>query len=85
MRISLVIDRLVLEGVELGPGDAVRLQAAFEAELGRLLTAGELVPGLLRGSAAPALQAAPIQHGQDATPAQLGVQIAQSVYGSLRQ
>lgn len=84
MRITLTIDRLVLDGFELGPGGATLLQAAVEAELGRLLAAGDLPPGLLEGGAAPLLRAAPVRHSPDTTPEQLGAQIAQSVYGSLK-
>lgn len=36
-RIELNIDRLVLDGVELSPGDAYRLGAAIERELSDLI------------------------------------------------
>jgi hypothetical protein len=38
MNIELHIERLVLEGIRLRPGDHHRLQAGVEAELVRLLT-----------------------------------------------
>lgn len=82
--IALQIDRLVLDGLELGPGQAGLLRAAVEAELSRLLTAGGLAPELAAGAAMPSLQAGTIAAaGSD--PRALGGQIAKAVYSGIGQ
>jgi len=82
MNIALHIDQLVLDGLELGPGQARLLRAAVEAELSRLLTAGGLAPELAAGAAMPALQAGSIE-AAGSEPRALGGQIAQAVYSGL--
>jgi hypothetical protein len=61
MKIEVAIGRLVLDGVDLAPGEEPRLRAAVEAELGRLLAHGGLDPRLLGGGALASLSAAPIR------------------------
>jgi hypothetical protein len=85
MNIDLHIDRLVLEGLDISPAQRLVLQAALEAELSRLMTTGGLPPGLLSGGSIPSVSAPSIQIGRQNNPAQLGQQIARSVYGGLRQ
>ena len=82
MNIALHIDRLVLDGLELGPGQAGLLRAAVEAELTRLLTAGGIAPELAAGAAMPTLQAGMIETA-GSEPRALGGQIAQAVYGGI--
>jgi hypothetical protein len=82
MNISVYIDRLILDGLSLERGAAAQLQAAVVAELTRLLAESQVAPALQEGGAAPMLRAAPIQLAPDGTPAQVGAQIAQAVYGS---
>jgi hypothetical protein len=80
--IALHIERLVLDGFALGPGQERLVRAALEAELGRLLAAGGLAAGLAGGGAVPALRVAPLRAaGGDA--AGLGRQVARAVYGGL--
>ncbi|MBP1468348.1 hypothetical protein EYB53_021735 [Candidatus Chloroploca sp. M-50] len=82
MNIALHIDRLVLDGLELGPGQARLVRAAVEVELTRLLTAGGLAPELAAGAAMPTLEAGTIATA-GSEPRALGGQIAQAVYAGL--
>jgi hypothetical protein len=79
MNIQLHIERLVLDGLTLGPGDGARIQAALEMELGRLLTERGL-PVSQVGDALPVVQGGQIQMNAVTPPAQLGAQIAHAVY-----
>jgi hypothetical protein len=81
--IQLHIERLVLDGVNIAPGQSYLLQASVETELTRLLTDGGLAPNLAEGVALPRLSTSGIQLTGDDNPAQLGRQIAQSVYGGI--
>ena len=80
--IHLHIERLVLDGVDIAPGQRPLLQASVTTELTRLLTDGGLAPSLAEGVALPRLSTGGIQL-TDNDPAQLGRQIAQSVYGGI--
>jgi hypothetical protein len=82
MNINLHIERLVLDGVNIAAGQRHLLRASMEAELTRLLTDGGLAPGLAQGVALPRLSASAMQLTGN-NPAQLGWQIAQSVYGGI--
>lgn len=81
--ISLHIERLVLEGVALGPGQERLVRAAAEAELARLLGAGGLAAGLRAGGALAGLPAGALRVEAAGGPAELGRQIARSVYGGI--
>lgn len=83
MNIDLHIERLVLDGLPIAWHERPQLQAAVEAELTRLLTES----GLSRQGniAVREIQAAPIQLSAEHDPAQIGRQIAQSVYGGLNR
>lgn len=83
MSVRLHIERLVLEGIELGAGERPLLQAAMEAELGRLLTEGGIGTGLSGGGAVPSVRASGFEMGAEHDPGRLGRQIAGSVYGGL--
>jgi len=83
MEISVQIDRLVLEGIDVPYGQQPLLQQAFETELARLLAAGGPVPGLLSGGAVPSMPAEGIPLESENSATRLGVQIARSVYGGL--
>jgi hypothetical protein len=82
MNINLHIERLVLDGVNLAPGQRQLLQASVETELTRLLTAGGLSANLAQGTALPRLSTSGIQMTGN-NPTQMGRQIAQSVYGGI--
>ena len=79
MNITLHIERLVLDGVNIAPGQHHVLQASVETELIRLLTDGGLSPGLAQGIALPHISADAIQL-TNTNPTQIGQHIAQSVY-----
>ena len=82
MNINLHIERLVLDGVNIAPGQRHLLQTSVETELTRLLTDGGLAPGLAQGTALPRLSTSGILLAGN-NPTQLGRQIAQSVYGGI--
>lgn len=83
MKIHLHIDRLVLEGIDLASAGRPVLQAAVEAELGRLLAEGGVSPDLAGGGAVPSVRAGGFEMGGDGNPDQLGTRIARSVYGGI--
>lgn len=78
--IHLSIERLVLDGLELTPEGVRQVQAAFEAELTRLLQEGGLPAQWQNGAALP-VATAQMSAGHD--PAGIGQQAAQGVYNSL--
>lgn len=80
MNIQLHIDRLVLDGVNVAPGQQHLLQAAVETELRQLLTVGGLSPPLASGVALPRIASPSIQLNAAASTAEIGRQIAGSVY-----
>jgi hypothetical protein len=82
MNINLHIERLVLDGVNIAPGQRHLLQASVETELTRMLTEGGVSSSLTQGSALSRLSTSGIQLTGN-NPAQLGRQIAQSVYGGI--
>lgn len=83
MSVHLHIERLVLEGIDLGPTERPLLQAALEAELGRLLAQGGLGADLAGGGAVPSVRATGFEMGGDKDPTRLGQQIAGAVYGGI--
>ena len=82
LNVNLHIDRLVLEGIDLDHAQRQILQAALEAELGRLIGEGG-VGALAAGGAVPSVKADGFQMSGDGSPAQLGRQIAGAVYGGI--
>jgi hypothetical protein len=82
VNVSLHIDRLVLEGIELDAAQRPVLQAAVEAELGRLLAQGGL-GSLAAGGAVPSVRAGGFEMSGEGNSAQLGKQIAGAVYGGI--
>ena len=70
MNIELHIERLVLDGLPLGALDAVRVRAAVEAELSRLLTEGGIGSAWLAGGAVPSLHVGDVSLQAGAAPAQ---------------
>jgi hypothetical protein len=81
--IRLHIERLILDGIAVPYGARPGLQAAVEAELGRLLAEGGLAAGLAQGGAVPGLAGGSIQLGPGNAPDHLGRQIAQAAYGAI--
>jgi hypothetical protein len=80
MNIRVHIERLVLDGVPLAHSQRPLLQAAVEAELARLLAQGGVAPSLQSGGTLPSLCADTIPLIAQSSPAEMGQQIAQSVY-----
>ena len=83
MNITINIERLILDGLPIAAAQGPLVQAALEAELGRLLAVDGLAAGLLAGGAVPALPAGAIRVQPGDTPAQIGTHIAQTLYGGL--
>lgn len=85
MNITLHIERLILDGVEIAPYQRAMLQVAIQSELTRLLSEGGLASDLTAGGAVPSVPAHAIQMTAKNDPVQLGQQIARSVYGGIRR
>lgn len=83
MNINLHIERLVLDGIPLAPGERPLLQAAVEAKLARLLASNGLSDTLQSGGALYNVRTTGIQLTNAEGPARLGEQIAGAVYGGL--
>lgn len=83
MNIELHIERIVLDGLDVGPRDRRTLQATIETELVRLLTSGGVSSQLLSGGALRSLSAGEIQVPIRASGAELGNQIAQAVHSGI--
>lgn len=82
--IRVHIERLVLEGLPVERSQGPLVQAAVEAELSRLLAQGGLGPQLAAGGAVPSVPAEGIRF-EGGSPAQMGRQIARSVYGGMNR
>ena len=90
MNITIEIEHLILDGIDIAPGERPALQAALERELGRLvagdLLAGASAPGGLKQSGtAPNVRGGDVRLAPGGTPAQWGRQIARAVYAGLAQ
>jgi len=83
LNVNLHIERLVLEGIDLDHTQRPVLQAAVEAELGRLLSEGGVNGDLAGGGAVPAVRAGGFEMNGEGNPGQLGRQIAGTVYGGI--
>jgi hypothetical protein len=80
MNISVIVDRLILDGISLPNTQRQILQSSVETELGRLLTENGLSVELIAGVAMPRVSAGSIHRNLDTGPTQMGQQIAQAVY-----
>jgi len=83
MNINLHIERLVLDGLNITPGNSHLLRSAVESELTRLLAAGGLSSALVSGSAMPHITGTGIQLNANDSLSDLGSKIAGSVYGGI--
>ena len=83
MNINLHIERLILDGVNIPPGQCHLLRASVETDLARLFADGGVSPSLSEGVTLPHVSANGIQLAGINDPVQLGRQIAQSVYGGI--
>lgn len=82
--IKVHIEHLVLEGLPVEPSHGQLVQAAVEVELARLLAESGLGPELASGGAVPSVRADRI-NSLGRSPAQIGRQIARSVYGGMNR
>lgn len=80
MNLELHIERLVLRGVDLGPGDPDEVRAAATRTLIELFERGGLAPSLVQGGARPSLGAARMSLPPGVGPRRLGTGIAEAVY-----
>jgi hypothetical protein len=83
MHIHVHIERLILDGLPITHHQGALVQAAVEAELGRLLAERGLAPGLQAGGALPSVRADAVQLQAGNTPTQIGQQIGQAVFGGI--
>ncbi len=81
MNINLHIERLVLDGLAVGNGEAALVQGAVEAELGRLLANELFAPAESSAQACVGGGEIHLRSGVDAR--ELGVEIGRSVFSSL--
>ena len=82
MDINLHIQRLVLDGVDIAPGQNDLLQASVTNELTQLFNSGGLASNLIGGSSLSGVATNSIQLS-DGAPQSLGQQTALSVYGGI--
>ena len=83
MNINLHIERLILDGLPFETRDRAMLQSAVETELARLLTENNVASNWQNGGAVPSVRADAIQLTTQSNPAQIGRQIAGSIYGGI--
>lgn len=83
MTVHVHIERLVLDGLPLGPGDGPAVQTAVEAELTRLLAERGLAPALERGGALDSVRGADLQLPPAAPANAVGTQIGGAIHRSL--
>lgn len=81
--ITLHIDRLILDGVDVAPGDRAALLAAVETELTHLLIASGLADSFQAGGVLPSLRGSALALQPGSHPTHLGVNIAQAAYSGL--
>jgi len=79
--IEVHIEELILHG--LSPVDRLRIGAATEHELSRLLAESGVPSGLARGADLDPVDAGSFTKGSLATPGWIGGEIARAVYGGL--
>jgi hypothetical protein len=83
MNIRLHIDRLVLDGLNVSPGQGELVKASVEAELTRLLMDGGLGVGLHSGGAVPSIRTDTIEFAGKDNPLRQGEKIARSIYSGI--
>ena len=83
MNVNLHIERLVLDGLNIGPGQGDQVKVAVEAELTRLLANNSRSYALRSGGALYRGRADGIEVVNNESPARLGERIAGAVYGGL--
>ena len=83
MNVELHIERLVLDGLPVRPGDRDALAGTLGDELRLLIETGGIPPELTAGGAVPRLTAPPAPVSPATAVSPFGRAIARSVYTSL--
>ena len=83
MNINLHIERLILDGVDLPPGQQHLLQAGVEIKLAQLLGEGGLAAHLMAGSTQARIVSPSIRLDSGLASADLGQQIASAMYAGI--
>jgi hypothetical protein len=83
MNINLHIERLILDGLPVERNQGSYVQAAFQAELTRLLAENGMGSHLQAGGAVPRLDTNAMHLTANSNPTQMGTQIAHSVYSGI--
>ena len=85
MTLTVHVEQLVLDGIDLSPGGGVPLRLALQAELARLLASGGLPSSLHRGAALESLPGDNVTFEAAEKPSSMGRSIAHAVNGGLRR
>jgi hypothetical protein len=83
MNINVHIERIILDGVPVEPGEHRRLKTIVATELTRQLVSNGLSSELLAGRCLPTVKAGMIQLRSDKNSAQLGQRIATALYDGI--
>ncbi len=79
MNITINLEQIILDGIDIAPSQRPRLQVAIEAELSRLLQE-KGIPRQLHQEKAIACLPASVKVTKGDKPEQMGREIAQSIY-----
>ena len=79
MTLTINIEQIILEGIDIAPSQRPRLQTAVEAELSRLLQEKGIPRQLQKGGAIASLPAN-VKVTKGKNPEQMGKEIALSIY-----
>jgi hypothetical protein len=80
MTLRIHVDRLVLEGFDYSPRDAVQLESALRAELAHRLSLGGVSDELRGGGSVDAVRPANVWLPEKPTAAQSGRAIARAIH-----
>ena len=80
MKVNMIIQQLVLDGLSVPYHRQQALQAAVETELTRLFTANGITENLKTSGALSHISGADIPQADESDPGHLGRQIARAVY-----
>ena len=81
--IHVYIERLILDGLPVERIQAPGIQRAVEAELTRLLADNGVSADLTAGSRVPSVRAHPMPAVSGSHPAQIGTEIARSIFSGI--
>jgi len=84
VRMSIHIERLILDGLPVDRSDGPAVKAAVAEELKRLLAGGYLGQELLCGGSFSSVKANDIYIAGKIHPQTIGEQVARAIYGGLR-